>query len=282
MISKLLVCNISNVKQFFPDRSMFKRDLIEVLNTININEILQIIRKVNNVYPILYPNPRTQDVHYSIFRQIIKQRSQEIYLLSLKELCIPFNTKEEIIKVSKERVFEKNSNRTEISINEVSNIVNQCINSDDIFKKALALCIVSGARPIELYAISDFIAIDNTWIIQDLLAKKREHTSVKKPILFIGTKRFIEELSNVRGALSFCTKDNYLVPSINSGNRRVAYEVLGSNFYTSRKIYALISYELYSKRSIYGNNPSLVNWISKVLGHNSTETAQNYSNFSLK
>jgi len=56
------------------------------------------------------------------------------------------------------------------------------------------------------------------------------------------------------------------------------------SLYTARKIYGIVSYELYSKDTmIFGENPSYNIWLNNVLGHskNNLNTAYSYSNIEL-
>ena len=127
--------------------------------------------------------------------------------------------------------------------------------------------------------------------MQDFLAKKRgKEVSVKKPIVYISSKRFIDELDDMRWTIKqdyrkIFNRDGSLSGTIESNANKAAKMIFDYRdkftMYSCRKIYAQLSFQEFAKGSIYGANPTLQLWVSRVLGHSDTDmtTANHYQNY---
>lgn len=93
--------------------------------------------------------------------------------MSLKLVAISKVEKNKLIKESEEKVFEKNANQDNFKTEDVYRIIQDNIEDPNPFKKMVALFICSGSRPIELFVKARFEAIDNRWVKQIGLAKKK-------------------------------------------------------------------------------------------------------------
>lgn len=272
------------------------------LKKYNLKDILKLC---NKVFPKIYKNDSVLDNTFStLIRKPIHERFPDVngkespeYRDSKQLARLDYERKGELLKQQKDKVFEKNNERIEVDGLELMQIIQDGLNSQDPFRRALALSICVGTRPIELFGLSDF-ELDaeepEHWIRQVALAKKKGVPAVaEKPLVYITGPKFIEEVAKLRAELTAklgpAIIDNKLSSTYQSRNGIVAKEVFKNKFdftfYTTRKLYVLLSYELYGKYpNRHGSNIGGVNWASKVLGHKegSTSAAFNYSHFSLK
>lgn len=260
------------------------------------------LKLINNIYSNLYTNTKTldgmisKDVRKIILEKYGEKSSQ--YTLSKKLVKISYKDKGVLIQREKDKVFEKNANRLEFNSDEIIRIVKDNINSDDPLRNAIALLIASGCRPIELFERAKFTAapeVGPNWVIQDYVAKRKDKDAkpLTKPIVYFKATEFIDLLKKMRGVLhdkypTFVTPKGELISSISSKANLLAKEIFeyrqGVTLYTTRKIYGITSYELYSKATdIFGANPSYNIWLNGVLGHSkgSLMTSHNYSHVEL-
>jgi len=291
----------------FPDaeerKNMFRPLVMERMDVLKVHNIQKILKLLNKVYPKLFKNTTTLDNYFSndIRRPLAKRFGENSteHKLSKKLARLDYEVKGEILKAAKAKVFEKNSNRTEYSTEQILTIIRENIVSDDPMKRAVALLAASGARPIELFEKANFIPFayenSNSWVEQDFVAKKKGAVvSVVKPILYLTNQKFIDELKSMRDELherypTFLGKNGQLLASISQRLNKVSKQIFefeeDFTAYTSRKLYGLLSFDLYGRvPNLYGTNVSYQAWLSRVLGHkeNDITTAANYSTFTLK
>ena len=300
------------VGEYFPSREYLKKDytirndfraLVQYkMTNLNKRKMKQVFKLVNQAYHSLYKNPSVLDNYFSVdvrkpirirFPQINGEDSKE-YKMSKELVRIDYETKGRLMEKAREKVFTKNNNRTNVDIPVIIEILKKCLESENIFKLALALCICSGSRPIELYGLSEYSEHDDKWIVQMKMAKKNDlDAKIIKPIVHITSKEFIEKIEFLRKEIKNRTKyvirDGKLHSTIQVYDRNAAKEMFGEiypdfTFYTCRKLYGLISYEHFGRhKNMYGENISFDNWLNYTLGHrkNTTGTSQNYAHLSI-
>lgn len=260
-----------------------------------------VLNYVNNIYPKLYKKEKTKDDYYSQdVRNIISKefgKDSPEHILSKKLLKISFEEKAVLNKASLKKVVDKNLNRVEFTKEQIISVIADNIGDEDPIRRSIALLTASGCRPIELFAQANFTKIDDNWITQDFLAKKKgEEVSVIKPIIYLSSDRFIKEVTRMRKDLkedlrtkTFLDAKNQLKSTISTranAATKIVFDFQDDiTLYACRKLYALLSYSLYgTKKNIYGNNVNYQLWISKTLGHggDNQTTSFNYSHFALK
>lgn len=262
----------------------------------------KILAMINDIYKNLYKNNYTLDSMFSkdVRKPILDKygvKSPE-YLASKKLAKISYKEKGALIEEQKKKVYERNSNRLEFKSDEIMEIIKDNINSEDPIRVAIALLISCGSRPIELFERSTY-SPDTThgdnWIRQDYVAKRKQDVDkpLFKPLIYLKADEFVEKVYGMRNDLK--KKYNELVGS--DGNLKSTLSQAASviikmifdfrddiTLYTMRKIYGIVSYELYGKTtSVYGKNPSYNVWLNNVLGHSKSAfmTSHNYSHVEL-
>ena len=285
-------------------KNMFRPLVEQRMEILKVHNLQKILKLLNKVYPKLFTNATTLDNYFSVdIRRPLAKRFGENsveHKLSKKLARLDYEVKGNLLKAAKAKVFEKNSNRTEYTSEQILKVIRENIVSDDPMKRAVALLLCSGSRPIELFERANFTVEivngdDTHWIFQDFVAKKKGAiVSVVKPLLYLTNEKFIDELKSMRDELkehygSFIGPKGQLKSNINQRLNKVSKEAFDyeENFtaYTSRKLYGLLSYDLYGRLpNIYGTNISYQAWLSRVLGHKESDltTAANYSSFTLK
>lgn len=278
-------------------RPLVKSKMAEVKKG-NLKEIFKLL---NKLYTNLYKNPSTLDNYMSEdVRKPISVRfgyNSPEHKLAKQLVRLDYEIKGNLLKSAKEKVFEKNKHTIQTDSKEIIDAIEQNYNSDDPYRKAVALLIASGSRPIELFARSTFTKIVhqgeqiyNTWIHQDNVAKKKgEAFSLKKPLIYVTSDQFLTALNDIRSKIKDPLKDDKLKTTINSKANAAAKSIFKGRdkftLYTSRKLYGNLSYDLFgrNKTTIHGTNPNLQVWLSLVLGHaeGSVSATHNYSHISL-
>lgn len=321
--NKQLTMEITNfeIEQAFPKKEFLDSDekntniLIRKLIPYKLARLVHsnlevVFKLINKVYPKLYENQTTLDNLFSTdVRKVISKRfgvNSPEHRKSKKLVALTYEDKGQILKDAKEKVVKKQQNRTEYSTDQIIKIIQDNVISEDPFRKATALACAAGTRPIELFTKSDFklatLEPNNPsykdrdhYVDQNGIAKKKGvETTIIKPILYLTAQQFIDNLKEMRTAINarypkILTKNGQLNGSIGTQANKAAktiFEHQGDfTFYTTRKLYGLLSYDLYGKKpNMYGANMSYASWLSKVLGHKEGDltTSLNYSHFSIE
>jgi hypothetical protein len=198
-----------------------------------------------------------------------------------------------LITKAHNNVVETQREITRYNTEEVLKKINELVNSNDAFEKAVGLSLASGCRPIELFNKNvHFTDIGDNWVHQSFVAKKRNDAivPVDKPIVGISVEKFIAEVDEMRGTISLDIRvmihsngklNNEIEKACNKITKEVFDYAEGITFYSCRKIYGNLSYDLFAKGGKYGPDPTINYWLSKVLKHgeNDIETAFHYNTF---
>ena len=294
------------VDKYFPEKEYlqdapktkvyFRKLVPHEIVKLNLEQLRKVLPLIDVIYKRVYESNKTLDSYFSkdIRVPIAKTfgKKSEAHKLSLKLTKLSYEDKGQLIKEAKETLNEKHQSAIEFQSEDIKKIIAENINSDDDFRKAVALALACGSRPVELFNEDcSFTIIDDVWVQQNFLAKKRGATvSVKKPIIFMSSQKFVEELNIMRWGV----KDEYRKVIDRSGQLSNTIEAKankmtkiifnyqdGITLYSCRKIYAQLSFQEYAKNSIYGDKPTLTLWISRVLGHSEDdlETQKHYNHY---
>lgn len=284
------------------------------LNTTPATKLKEKLTFIQKIYSSYYENIKTLDVAYSRdIRNIIKDKyghNSEQHKLSLEITAIKKSDKIDMMSVQKEKVFDKNANQDIVKSNDIFKMIRENMDHPDPFFRMIALFICSGSRPIELFEKSSFEAIDDEWVKQVGLAKKKKGNAndfyVIKPIVYITSHDFIDELSTVRTEVArlfkpkgmlesefddlderasdgdvnafikinsfLLGKRGQLKQSISARLNNAAHKIFQNNedfsAYFCRKLYAILSYEQVGQYpNIHGERMNISAWTSSVLGH---------------
>lgn len=293
------------IKENFPDFSKKNKkykNLFRLLVAENVAEsedLEQSLTLLNIIYKNLFSNISTLDNYFSkdIRKPIFTKfgRYSDKHLMSKDLAKLDSNEKEKLISDSEKSLRMKHNDHEEINPEEIFNIISEALQSEDVYKQFIGLLLCCGSRTIELVDKSTFEKIDDVWIKQLWIAKKKtdEQLELIKPIIYLNTDDFIKKLADVRydiraSVRSFYNSRGDINSLVGTRVNRAFKSLFGEKPtwipHSCRKIYAQISYKLYAKKSILGVNPSIQDWIGKVLGHDekNMSASLNYSNFQIQ
>lgn len=228
------------------------------------------------VYERRYPNPGTRDVNFTRdIRSIISKRfgyNSPEHLLAKKIAALEKDEKYALKKKSMEKVYDNLNKRIIIKKVDIIRIVDECVESDDVYMNAIALLVCSGGRQYEILELSDFEKVNSNTIRQKNIAKSKSDLVLTKPLIIIDSNTFLRLLSKVRDNIVFNKN------TVNNLNK-IFKELFKQTLHFARKIYGSYSYVEYG-----GDEIALSVWLNKVLGHSEEAlgSANNYSNILIK
>lgn len=248
-------------------------NLSDYIQTIKSYKIRPLLKVLKIIYEKIYTNQATLDVRYSVdIRTPLKHRfgiESKEYILSKKITALSYADKGTLITQAKETLIKKHESPVQYDQLDILKKIKDYSRSDLLNERIVALLLSSGSRPCELLELSIYEPVDDTFIKQTGIAKKRtekENAFVIKPLIGLSTAEFM----NVFQSIPRLKTSSQLNSSLNKVG------VLGDlPLYTCRKLYAAISYEL------YGSAVTKSLWFSRILGHAATDlnTQNNYNLF---
>lgn len=287
---------------YFPHLIKYQMDKVD---PDHLQDVLDLIDEL--MYKLYAPSRTTKEfgvldnMYSNYIRNPIRNRFGKDsieYELSKQLTALTDEDKGELIKFQSEKLETRNKTRIEYNPEEVIEAIKNNISSEDPYRRGIALLLASGSRPIELYSKSTYTQEDNLpegWIKQTYVAKKKgdkTKATVIKPVIYIGAKRFIEEVKKLREDLTRIYGDYEVDGKIKQTAldkfQKAAKEIFNyrEDFvtYTSRPLYALVSYHKIGKYSnYYGDGSDSINvWVKKVLAHDGLGTSESYTRFKLK
>ena len=282
---------------------IFRQFITKQLETINASDLKTVLKLLDTIYKKLFIVMGTLDTYFSKdIRKPIAVRfgtKSPEHNMALNFARLSKADKDGLIRDRHNSLRERHAEVTRFDQKEAFEIISREIdNLDDPFRLAVALALASGCRPFELFNKRvNFEPVPNlpNWVTQDFLAKKRgEIVAAQKPIVGMSAAKFIERIGDMRHQVGaehrrLISNDKngqeVLLKTVEGKANEVTKELFGHQnnitLYSCRKMYAQLSYSLYAKNSIYGQDPSLEQWISKVLGHNPADitTSISYNHF---
>lgn len=299
---------VNEAQNYFPDyeKPTIRNLVVDRLKVLEKNNLEKVFHLLKDVYEKLYDNTeikRTLDHHYTTdIRGVISRRfgdGSPEHKMS-KDICkLKWVDKGNLIKdnsLVRDTKFENMKHFTSAS---VFSSIEENIKDKNPIKRAIALGLACGSRPVELLAKSTYTAIDDVWVKQDFIAKSKSRDSLEKPILYLSASQFVEEVEKMRKEINKKYKNKILVGNqdedqeqlngtIDSALNVMAKKILGDeeNFTTTRKQYIKLSHHL------IGQHPNRLSengmgdrlWEQRVLGHKQgdMDTSANYSNYKHK
>ncbi len=282
-------------------KNYFKKLVFYQMGVINKTNLEEVLKLLDTIYKKIYTESSTLDSAFSqdIRKPIVLKygRNSEEHKMAKKLAKLSYKVKGELINHRKTRLKEEHLEIHRFDPLKIQTIIKDSMVSDDGTIKAVGLSLASGCRPIELFEKANFFESEKVkgWIFQDWLAKKRENgdITVDKPIIGMTPEEFINQVGDMRHDLGarfkkLSTRNNELTKAASTTMNQVTKMLFdfedGITFYSCRKIYGQLSYELFGKNSIYGKDPSIQSWLADVLGHADGDiiTATHYNNFKLE
>ena len=243
----------------------------------------QILKRLKVLYRALeltYTNRNSLSTKLGKIRPYIRRfQKPRVYDLALTDEYFNIPQSENMKKKLeyKKKVIAENMNLQPIPAGIIDAALDY-LESNDRYKKAIALLLFTGSRPIELLhtGVYEEVKDDNEHLIVSGIAKKREGNTrlqVTRPIIGITAQRALDEINEMReifNSYKVLDKNNQLASNIVRGLMAAA-SGLGVRTYTLRKIYSRIAYEQ------YGQNQNYNIFITQILGHEDITTSFSYS-----
>ncbi len=268
----------------------FNKFLPWILPQVPIYELKEVFASLNIIFHRIYENLRSLDSKFStvIRVPICKKygRNSKEYLWSKTIMRLTDDEKTELIKQNNVSKYEKHNVMTKFDGPKVIRIIKKEMCSENAINVLISLLLASGSRPIEVCSRSNYGVKDNNWIEQGNIAKSRDpKRTIKKPILGMTSKQFIQCLNFVRSKLMVDYKNitdengqlNKLISRDANKKFRELFEYQKNySLYSARKIYVKLSH------LEHGGKSSFSLWAANVLGHQfgDVSTIFNYSNYS--
>lgn len=246
---------------------------------------------VSIAYHSLTPNHATLDsIMTTDVRKPISVRfgfGSKEHLLAKSLVRLNTEDKKELVEKQLDSRIESHKKQLRVNTQEICNKINQLVESNDVIEKLIGLLLASGSRPNELFEKANYVPLNDkcvanslgpyweNWITQDYIAKNSKKESVTKPLIELSAEEFIDELATARQMLrdkyKVIMKDGQVSSTI-SGHcnkmMKAIFENESISCYASRKIYAMVSYKLYSKETErFGEDPTFNWWINNVCAH---------------
>lgn len=243
-------------------------------------EVLNKLKTLYKVLELVYPNRATLATRLGNLRPYIRRHQKpRIYDLALTDQYFNIPQAEIMAKKLnyKKQVIQQNMNLEPIPEGIIKSAI-EYLESDDRYKKAIALLLFTGSRPVELLNTGVYQPIpnDEQHLIISGIAKKREgntRLTVTRPIIGVTASKALEEINRLRESFAsykLLDKNNQLASNVVRGLMKQAQE-LGVRTYTLRKIYSRLAYEQ------YGQNQNYNIFITQILGHEDITTSFSYS-----
>lgn len=279
------IYNSDNIKQYIKEKynmSLFDFTKTLIMDTNNCDYFQNLL----NIYLKIYNNLYTLD---SILSKKIRKHISDKYGINSKQHILS----KEIIKISdyqknllmnnsKLKVFNNNNSLNTYFLSDILFYIKSYLYCDDPWKVMIILLMLSGCRQIEIFN-STFQIIDLFYVKQNFVAKSKDkHKYVLKPIIYLTSKEFINILQITKNKIdinnNFIDSNNEVLSSYKNKLRKATHEIFNNNIvpYTTRKLYANLSYNIFSN-----NNCSFNLWITTVLGHDNLYTSIHYVNLNI-
>jgi len=258
------------------------------MKNIEENKIPDALPILNDLYAKYYGNYRTIDSILSIVvRKPLAVRfglNSKLYLLSKKLVKIPTEEKEKLINDEENKKAVKNRKPTKIDLRNLLSVIKNNLNSDDIYRQAIALLICVGSRPNEFFLHSTYEeSPQKNLVVQKYIAKRKDSTEsfIEKPLVYLEPKDFIQRATTLRTAFNqrykrMTNEKGQLTSSISSQGNKVMRELFPDEktlFYNCRKYYGLLAHSIYAPESNY------TQFLKDVFDHKSANTTLAYSHF---
>ena len=280
-IYKLKIDEIPTVKaQFHQDVTNYVRD-----KRVSDRVLKSKLKPIYNMYVLLHPATNSLLKKLNSIRTLIKQlRGAEIYKLSTYSEYFNISKEERKKRVDeyKKVNVDRNNSPTRIDLPEVTEKMNELLNSKHRYALGSGLLMASGLRPIELMCTAEF-KIDednkNNLIISNLAKKRKGMTnSVSRPIMGLTPQDFIDKVKVFREMIDNpCKKSETVARGLQRAFKSKFPEIAkAGRFLFTRKIYSELAFQKFAPEELRTNKPL---YLSQILGHSEgdVQTAQSYS-----
>ncbi len=284
---------------------LIKKLVAYEMERIDPSQLEGVLPVLNSVYHVLFPHQPTLDKYFSTdIRSVLTKRfgyDSNEHKISRDLVRIANKERSTMVQNETERLKQKNCNRSPITVKIILGIIQENILSKDPYRRAIALLLACGSRPIEFFSKSTYELFKDPddpnnlqWIKQSCIAKTRDTTkTVIKPIVGMTSVEFLLELKNVKDAIKVqypnttLLSESYNRLNVLISNRLniLAKQIFNyekdTTLYVCRKLYALVSHKIYGGApSIHGTQLDYHYWATRVLGHaKEWEATKNYCNF---
>ena len=272
------------------EASRFHKTILHIFRIRGKTEvILWALRKLYPLYEQAYPLPKTLKQNLSSVRSVLKaNQSAEAYRKSKHSdtFNLSLEARDKITHAYKRQVLKKNSDKIQIDEKKIYEKIQELIQSDNVYDRALSLMLCLGTRPIELFSKNTFTKIKgrDSWIKVGNLAKKREgqKSFTERPVLFFSVKFILKEVGKFRahfeGKIVINSNGRLASDKNASLNQRalIHFPWISKIYQKSsalRKVYASLAYKNFADKSKQNFNT----FISRILGHDDLDLSTSFS-----
>jgi hypothetical protein len=237
-------------------------------------------------------NINSKAMLHSFVRKLVKEKYGDVSKQYgyMRVFSMTVNEKNERSDMSSAIVNSRNESQITITTDQITQFKNSLITETFNLPNSIILAqLCSGCRLIEI--LSDkfqFIRSEKkNNIIQSDVAKNKTESPrpVDKPVLFVKPREFIKLVRLIR--LKMTTKENDTNVILNNRYSKKVNAIVKANAnefgltgittsHDLRRIYANLSF-----KNLAPANMSLQVWVSRVLGHDNTNSAINYTTLNL-
>jgi hypothetical protein len=271
--------------------SCFNTITLLMIDKLNIKDLKIALAYLNKIYPRMYDNDNTVKSYFSTIRTKLKNShgiKSNQYLFSQDLMKQSVEIKQKLETEYKLKVKDKNRNKIVFYLEDVYDIIEEALASDNLFDQLAGLMLCSGARTKELIVDNKYSQHPTAkgYIIIKNIGKRREgqvnkFDSLERPLIKIIPETFIKRVNKLRKDIS---KEMDIL--VKKGNHEgELHQTISSNLKSAcvrlfkrsdmipkylRKIYGNASYLLFvPDKDKFDKNT----WLSDVLGHKDTDIA---------
>lgn len=253
---------------------------------------LKMFELTDKLLKALYSNENTNEVVVSSYRKVVRDKygdDSEIYKQSIYKMGVTQARSIERKKEYEAKVSERGATRRNLKPiydDQIYDIIDKTINSDNPIEKLIAVLLTTGSRQIEVLKISkyeevkevkdddDIEYIKITGIAKDKAKQGFENKVIFRPLFGVTAKQIIDSVKFIRQNLVIPNDNRAITSKFNNRiNKKVKKYFEGYDYITAHKLRYIapqMAYLLYGKGSVENV------FVQSYLGHQDGSTSRSY------
>lgn len=259
---------------------------------------IKIFEGTDKLIKAIYNNENTSEKIISEFRKILRDKygdKNPIYIQSIYKMGVSQERSVQRKAEYQAKVATKGSVRRTLKPiydDQIYDIINKTINSEDPIERVLAVALSTGSRQIEIFKVSKYEIVPDrkeddpefikiTGIAKDRARQGYENKVIYRPLFSnITGKQIIEAVDYIRTKLVIPDDNKAITSKFNKRvNAKVKTYFEGYDYITAHKmryIFPQLAYLLYGKGSVENQ------YVAEVLGHQDSNTAKSYQSINVQ
>lgn len=257
----------------------FRSALLDIDRTWDLNKIINFTKEAKEWIEQNYSITTKITLFSNLRKQIEKVFSKDSdEYRHMRILAMTMDERKTRDRITAERISEKNSNLTHISVNDYNNLIDKINTLPSLPRDILYCAIFSGARTVEILSNKfSFKKSDKkNHIIQIGASKTKNEIEIVKPLFtkFKTFKSMLERVrSNVDQTLSNIELNQKYGKMLANAVDKLDMKIIKKP-HDLRRIYAAVAFYKYAKYT-----KTQQQYYSEILGHDSTNSAQHYTQY---